>query len=179
MAAVVAYRMSPPWLGYAIALAAGVSLVSGAVGGLGASRSIGADVLFAGLVVVGAAGAFAVAACARGFEVRASDAGVMSMGLGTLRMMRWQDVDRFEIDRYRSSPFAVYAVLADGSRVALEPLRGGSSQGARVEQMRHALATKLADEQSRHTEPAQGRAAWPRVPLGWRRRARRVQTRTF
>jgi hypothetical protein len=178
MAAVVAYRMTPRSLGYAIAAVAAFSIVSGAIGGLENSASIGADVLFAALAVAGAAASLAIAAWARAAEVRAYDAGLMSIGLTSVALIRWQDVERFEVDRYRSSPFAVYAVLDDGSRVALEPLRGGSSQGKRVHQLSDDLGVKLRDEQLRNGS-SQSRATWPRAPIGWRRRAHAAETHAY
>jgi hypothetical protein len=162
-------------LGYVIAAVAAISILSGAVGGLRASRGIGGDVLFAALVVLGAFACVALVAWTRGYEVRVCDAGVMSIGLSAVQMIRWQDLERFEVDRYRSSPFAVYAVLGDGTRIALDALRGGSSQHDRVEQFRHALETRLMHERiNSHEGDAPG--AWPRVPLGWRRRAHRIET---
>lgn len=169
--------MTPRGIGYAIAGVAAISILSGAIGGLGASRGIGGDVLFAALVALGVAAPLALVAWTRGLEVRVCDAGIMSLGLRTVQMIRWQDLERFEVDRYRASPFAVYAVLGDGSRVALEALRGGSAQGGRVEQLRHELEVKL-DERTRSADDAQARAPWPRVPVGWRRRARLVETHT-
>ena len=175
MAVVVAYRTTPRSLGYAIAAVAAISILTGAGGGLGASRGTGSDLLFAALVALGVAAPVALVAWTRGFEVRLCDAGIMSVGLSTVQMLRWQDLQGFEVDRYRSSPYAVYAVLGDGSRVALEALRGGSAQGGRIEQLRHELETKLHERTSRGDD-AQARAAWPRVPVGWRRRARLVET---
>ena len=179
MTVVVAYRMMSRRIGYGVAGVAAISIVMGAVGGLRASRGVGGDLLFAGLVTLGAAASVALVAWARGFEVRVCDAGIMSIGLSTAQMIRWQDLEHFEVDRYRSSPFAVYAVLGDGSRVALEALRGGPSQRARVEQLSHELETRLAHERTRHEHDAQPRAAWPRVPVGWRHRAHRVETQTY
>jgi len=179
LAFVTAYRMTPPGVGYAIAFVAAFSILSGAAGGLGASRSIAADVLFAALVALGVAAPLAMVAWTRGFEVRICDAGIMSMSLRTVQMIRWHDVERFEVDRYRSSPFAVYAVLGDGSRVALEALRGGSSQGGRIEQLSNELEAKLVAERTRHADDVQARAAWPPLPLGWRRRGRRSATPTL
>ena len=175
MAAVAAYRMTPRSLGYGIAAVAAFSILAGAIGGLEKTASIGGDVLFAAIAAFGAAASLAIAALARASEVRAYDAGIMSIGLRTVALIRWQDVARFEVDRYRSSPFTVYAVLDDGSRIALEPLRGGSSQGDRVQQLSDKLATKLRDEQLRNGT-AHTRAEWPRVPIGWRRRARVIET---
>ena len=169
--------MTPRGIGYTIAGVAAISILSGAVGGLGASRGIGGDVLFGALVALGVAAPLALVAWTRGFEVRVCDAGVMSFGLRTVQMIRWQDLERFEVDRYRASPFAVYAVLADGSRVPLDALRGGSAQGGRVEALRHELERKL-DERTRRAGDAQGGAAWPAVPVGWRRRARLIESHT-
>jgi hypothetical protein len=174
MTAVVAYRLTPRSLGYGIAAVAAVSILSGAVRGLAASRGTGGNLLFAALLAVGAAACIGLVAWNRGYEVRVCDAGIMSIGLTTVQMIRWCDLARFEIDAYRSSPFAVYAVLADGSRVALEALRGGSSQRERVEQFRHELEVKLISERSGGAGDDQ-LPAWPRVPLGWRRRARRLE----
>ena len=176
MAVVVAYRMTPRGVGYAIAGVAAFSILSGAIGGLRASRGTGGDVLFAALVALGVAAPLAMVAWTRGHEVRVCDAGIMSFGLGTVQMIRWQDLERFEVDRYRASPFAVYAVLGDGSRIALEALRGGSTQGGRVERLRHELEVKLDHKHTRGGDDAQARAAWPRVPIGWRRRARLIET---
>jgi hypothetical protein len=174
MAAVVAYRMTPRSLGYAIAAVAAFAIVSGAIGGLEKSAGVGAKVLFAALATMGAAASLAIAAWARAAEVRAYDAGLMSIGLTTVALIRWQDVARFEVDGYRASPFAVYAVLDDGSRVPLEPLHGGSSQGARIQQLSDALSAKLREEQLRHGTSA-SRPPWPRAPIGWRRRANVVE----
>jgi hypothetical protein len=171
--------MTPRGVGYAIASVAAFSILSGAAGGLGASRGTGADVLFAALVALGVVAPVAMVAWTRGFEVRVCDAGIMSMSLRTVQMIRWHDLQHFEVDRYRSSPFAVYAVLGDGARVALEPLRGGSSQGGRIEQLSRELEAKLVFERSRHGDDAQARAVWPRVPLGWRRRGHRIETQTL
>jgi hypothetical protein len=172
MAGVVAYRMTPRGLGYTIAAAAAFAIISGAVGGLGASRGVAGDVLFGALTVAGLAGALAVVVWTTASEVRAGDAGVMSVGLRAITMIRWQEIDSFEVDRYKSSPFTVYAVLADGSRVALETLRGGSSQGERVEEFRRQLQTKLEDARRRLGGANAAVARWPPAPLGWRRRAR-------
>jgi hypothetical protein len=169
--------MTPRSLGYAIAAVAAFSLLSGAVGGLGASRGAASDLLFGALVALGVAAPLALLAWTHGYEVRVYDAGVMSIGLSTVQLIRWQDLERFEVDGYRSSPYAVYAVLNDGSRVALEALRGGSSQGARIEQFRDELETRLR-ERTRHGDSAQAGPAWPRVPVGWRRRARLIETHT-
>jgi hypothetical protein len=174
MAGVVAYRMTPRALGYAIAAVAAFAIISGAVGGLGSSRGVAGDFLFATLVVAGLLGALALVLWTTGSEVRVCDAGVMSIGLRVIEMIRWREIDRFEVGRYRSSPFTVYAVLTDGSRVALEALRGGSSHGDRVEQFRRHLDTKLADERSRQGSGEAIPAAWPPAPLGWRHRARSV-----
>jgi hypothetical protein len=176
MAIVVAYRMTPRSIGYGIAAVAAASILAGAVGGLGRSRGAGGDLLFAALVVLGVAAPVALVAWIRGLEVRVCDAGIMSIGLSTVQMIRWRDLEHFEVDRYRSSPFVVYAVLADGSRVALEALRGGSSQRERVEQLRHALETRLVSERTRRADDAQAPAAWPPVPFGWRRRAHHIET---
>jgi hypothetical protein len=178
MAAVVAYRMTPRSLGYAIAAVAAFAIVSGAIGGLEKSAGVGAKVLFAALAAAGAVASLGIAAWARAAEVRAYDAGLMSIGLTTVALIRWQDIQRFEVDRYRSSPFAVYAVLDDGSRVGLEPLRGGSSQGARIHQLSDALGARLRDEQLRHGSSA-SRPPWPRAPVGWRRRAHVVEAHAY
>ncbi len=170
--------MTPRSIGYAIAGAAAISILTGAAGGLGASRGIGGDLLFAGLVALGVAAPLALVAWTRGFEVRVCDAGIMSIGLSSVQMIRWQDLDHFEVDQYRSSPFAVYAVLGDGSRVVLEALRGGSSQRGRVEQFSHELQTRLMLERTRQGEDGPVDTAWPRVPLGWRHRAHCLQTQT-
>src|SRR5580700_8841462 len=119
MARMVAYRMTPRGLGYAIAAVAAFSIISGAIGGLASSRGVAGDVLFAALAMIGAAGSLALVVWTTGFEVRVSDAGVMSVRLRAIELIRWQQIDRFEVDRYKSSPYAVYAVLDDGSRVAL------------------------------------------------------------
>jgi hypothetical protein len=117
-------------------------------------------------------GALVVVVWTTGSEVRVCDAGVMSVGLRAIVMIRWQEIDSFEVGRYKSSPFTVYAVLTDGSRVALETLRGGSSQGERVEQFRRQLATRLEDERRRRRGADAVPPSWPPAPLGWRRRAR-------
>jgi len=166
-------------VGYAIAAVAAVSILTGAAGGVGASsRGVSGDLLFAALVAIGVVASVALVAWTRGFEVRVCDAGVMSIGVSRVQMIRWQDLERFEVDRYRSSPFAVYAVLGDGTRIALEALRGGSSQHERVEQFRHALEARLVDERASHDDHSEGQADWPRVPFGWRRRAHSIETQT-
>ena len=175
MARVVAYRMTPRGLGYTIAAVAAFAIISGAVGGLGSSRSVAGDLLFGGLVVVGLVGALVLVVWTTGSEVRVCDAGVMSVGLRAIEIIRWQEIDSFEVGRYKSSPFTVYAVLTDGSRVALETLRGGSSHGDRLEQFRRQLETKLADERSRQGGDDAIPPSWPPAPLGWRRRARSVE----
>jgi len=167
--------MTPRGLGDAIAGAAAFAVISGAVGGLGASRGVAGDLLFGALVVFGLVGALAVVVWTTGSEVRVCDAGVMSVGLRAIAMIRWQEIERFEVDRYKSSPFTIYAVLTDGSRVALETLRGGSTHADRVEQFRAQLETKLRDERSDHAGADAGLASWPPAPLGWRRRARSLQ----
>jgi hypothetical protein len=177
MRPVVSYRIAPRTIGYAIAAVAAFSIISGAVGGLEASRTAGGDLLFVALIAVGVGAPGALVAWNRGVEVRVYDAGIMSIGPGTAQLIRWRDIARFEVDRYRSTPFAVYAVLGDGSTVALEPLRGGTAHRERIEEVRRALESRLAEERSGQADDAQGGAAWPRVPLGWRHRARHVQAR--
>jgi hypothetical protein len=179
MAGVVAYRMTPRGLGYTIAAVAAFSIISGAVGGLGSSRGVAGDVLFVALAVLGAVASLTIVVWTIGLEVRASDAGVMSLGLRTVELMRWQQIDRFEVDRYKSSPFAVYAVLTNGSRIALETLRGGSSQGARVEQFRRELEANLEDARRSHPDADAFDPSWPPAPFGWRRRARSVEAATW
>ena len=175
MAVVAAYRMTPRGFGYTLAVVVAVSIVTGAVGGLRASRGVGGDLLFSAILALGVAASLVLVAATRGLEVRVCDAGIMSIGLSTVQLIRWQGLERCEVDQYRSSPFAVYAVLGDGSRVALDALRGGSSQGGRVEQMRQELQMKLVGASGRHGDDAQARAAWPPLPVGWRRRARRIE----
>ena len=114
MRPVVSYRIAPRTIGYAIAAVAAFSIISGAVGGLEASRTAGGDLLFVALIAVGVGAPGALVAWNRGVEVRVYDAGIMSIGPGTAQLIRWRDIARFEVDRYRSTPFAIYAVLGDG-----------------------------------------------------------------
>lgn len=174
MAAVVAYRMTPRTIGYVLAGAIAFFLLSGALGGLKASNGIGGDVLFVAIGAFGVAVAIALIVLTQGLEVRAYDAGIVSTSLRSIQMIRWQHLDHFEVDSFRSSPFTVYAVLGDGSRIALEPLRGGSAHGARIEQVRQDLEAKLLDERLGGLRDVRDSAPWPRAPFGWRRRARSI-----
>jgi hypothetical protein len=167
--------MFPPWVAYVAAAVCGIAILAQAVQGPGSLYGVGGDLLFAGLVALGAMIPLALVLWGRGSSVRLCEAGIVSIGLNTAHTIRWEDLDRFAIDSYRSTPFAIYAVLIDGSRVALEPLWGRSWQQQRIGRICQGLNTKLAYERQRLANNPVTPPAFPRIPLGWRLRPHGIE----
>lgn len=169
-------RGSERWLAYplAVALLAGVFVALDAI----QRHLLGPAEWCVALALAGAAVAapLGLVVWARGIGVRVSAAGVVSVGRNSAVAIGWHEVRRFFIDDRGPNRIAVYAGLADGSRVELHALSGWRWQRPRLQRSCDELAARLTDAQSRASVDAASES-FARVPWIWRRRLRSVDTR--
>lgn len=174
---VVTYRMTPRWVLYPFVVLTAVVPVGAIANGPGKLHGVGGMCVFVALVLISLAVPIALVVWNRGLGVHLSDAGIVSVGLNDVDVIRWQDVDRFVVDTYHSNATAVYAELGDGSRVALYALQGRLWRRHRVEAFRAALQSRLDDTGTRDPTATDAPSEFASVPLGWRRRVHRIEKR--
>ena len=170
------FRGSERWLAYpmAVALLAAVFAALDAVHRhlLGTGEWCVALALAACAVAV----PLGLVAWARGIGVRVSDVGIVSVGRNSAVAIRWREVSRLFIDDRGPNRIAVYAGLADGSRVRLHALSGWRWERPRLQRACDELAARRSDAHAQGILEA-GNGGFEGVPLLWRRRVRGIDPR--
>jgi len=173
---VITYRGAQRWLAYLLALAMLVSAFETFAGVEHHIEGAAEWCLVAVLAAAGAAVPLALVLWSRSVGVRLSEAGIVSVGLYCADALRWHEVTRFFIDDRGPNRLAVYAGLADGSRVALPALQGWRWERDWLERVCEALVARLRYEHSREERQLVAAATFAPVRFGWRARARGTET---